>query len=134
MYIIYTYIVKHNKYAIDVLCIILCIFSQIYVLYSNFGMLTSTMIVTQIWFKTSLTRCLCLFVGVDTRLKFTIEPSLGKNGFQQVSTLKICFNPPVQFKIQQRATISLTLFTVCCMYTCMYICSNVGVDVIMLDF
>lgn len=26
----------------------------------------------------------CLFVGVDTRLKFTIEPSLGKNGFQQV--------------------------------------------------
>ena len=25
------------------------------------------------------------FLGVDTRLKFTIEPSLGKNGFQQVS-------------------------------------------------
>lgn len=24
------------------------------------------------------------FAGVDTRLKFTIEPSLGKNGFQQV--------------------------------------------------
>lgn len=26
--------------------------------------------------------------GVDTRLKFTIEPSLGKNGFQQVSLLQ----------------------------------------------
>ena len=25
------------------------------------------------------------FTGVDTRLKFSIEPSLGKNGFQQVS-------------------------------------------------
>ncbi|CDQ78808.1 unnamed protein product [Oncorhynchus mykiss] len=31
-------------------------------------------------------RLLCtLEPGVDTRLKFTIEPSLGKNGFQQVS-------------------------------------------------
>lgn len=29
---------------------------------------------------------LCVSSGVDTRLKFTIEPSLGKNGFQQVSS------------------------------------------------
>lgn len=25
-----------------------------------------------------------LFLGVDTKLKFTLEPSLGQNGFQQV--------------------------------------------------
>lgn len=24
------------------------------------------------------------FLGVDTKLKFTLEPSLGQNGFQQV--------------------------------------------------
>lgn len=36
-------------------------------------------------------RCLCLFAGVDTRLKFTIEPSLGKNGFQQVNSQKILY-------------------------------------------
>lgn len=35
--------------------------------------------------SSSLTFCFSSpLIGVDTRLKFTLEPSLGKNGFQQV--------------------------------------------------
>lgn len=28
---------------------------------------------------------MCFLLGVDTKLKFTLEPSLGQNGFQQVT-------------------------------------------------
>lgn len=50
------------------------------------------------------TECFRLFAGVDTRLKFTIEPSLGKNGFQQVS----CSS--VSDRFQQETPVCRTLY------------------------
>ncbi|XP_058630096.1 TBC1 domain family member 30 isoform X4 [Onychostoma macrolepis] len=56
-------------------------------------------------------RLLCtLEPGVDTRLKFTIEPSLGKNGFQQwYDALKAVARLPVGIPKEWRKRVWLTL-------------------------
>ncbi|XP_039523611.1 TBC1 domain family member 30 isoform X5 [Pimephales promelas] len=56
-------------------------------------------------------RLLCtLEPGVDTRLKFTIEPSLGKNGFQQwYDSLKAVARLPVGIPKEWRKRVWLTL-------------------------
>ncbi|TRY79050.1 hypothetical protein DNTS_011029 [Danionella cerebrum] len=56
-------------------------------------------------------RLLCtLEPGVDTRLKFTIEPSLGKNGFQQwYDALKSVVRLPVGIPKEWRKRVWLTL-------------------------